>query len=398
VNPLGLVVIGFLTLAVVYLIYRNQHLLVRCTIAEEKVKIQEQLKETFQFLSAEVLDKTNRTFLELAKDDLGHKHQAMAEMMGKLEKGISQIENERKLEHGALRQQLYALLETEQQLRKETTNLVKALRSPNTRGRWGEFQLKRVVELAGMLSHCDFYEQIQEVVGDFRFRPDLIIRLPGDRQVVIDAKVSLEAYLEAIETMDGPLRELKFKEHAKQIRSHITALGKKSYWEHFHPTPEFVVLFLPSETMFSAALEYDPSLIEMGVNEGVILATPTTLIALLRAVSYGWKQESLSLHAEKVRELGHELYKRVVDMGQHWSRMGRSLGGAVDAYNKATGTLESRVFVTARKFKDLGAAAEALDLPESEVIDSIPRDLSLTIDEGNSKIDETITGKNLTAP
>lgn len=370
-------IIGFLILLLTYLAYRYQRLIVRCAVAEEKVKIQGQLQETFQSLSSEVLERTNRTFLDLAKDDLGHKHQAMAEMLGKLEKGIGQIENERKLEHGALRQQLYALLETEQHLRKETSNLVKALRSPNTRGRWGEFQLKRVVELAGMLAHCDFYEQTQEIVGDFRFRPDLIIRLPGERQVVIDAKVSLEAYLEAIETMDGAARELKFKEHARQIRSHIVALGKKSYWEHFHPTPEFVVLFLPSETMFSAALEYDPSLIEMGVNEGVILATPTTLIALLRAVSYGWKQESLSLHAEKVRQLGHELYKRVVDMGQHWSRVGRSLGGAVDAYNKATGSLESRVFVTARKFKDLGAAAEALDLPESEVVDSIPRELNL---------------------
>jgi DNA recombination protein RmuC len=379
-------IIGFLILLLTYLVYRYQRLIVRCAIAEEKVKIQEQLKETFQSLSAEVLERTNRNFLDLAKDDLGYKHQAMAEMLGKLEKGIGQIENERKLEHGALRQQLYALLETEQQLRKETSNLVKALRSPNTRGRWGEFQLKRVVELAGMLAHCDFYEQTQEIVGDFRFRPDLIIRLPGERQVVIDAKVSLEAYLEAIETMDGAARELKFKEHARQIRSHIAALGKKSYWEHFHPTPEFVVLFLPSETMFSAALEYDPSLIEMGVNEGVILATPTTLIALLRAVSYGWKQESLSQHAEKVRELGHELYKRVVDMGQHWSRVGRSLGGAVDAYNKATGSLESRVFVTARKFKDLGAAAEALDLPQSEPIDSIPRELNL-ITETEKSID-----------
>ncbi len=366
--------IALLIILVIYLAYRLQHLTVRCAVAEEKVKIQQQLKETFQALSTEVLDKTNRSFLDLAKDDLSRKHEALTEMMSKLEKGIGQIENERKLEHGALREQLYSLLEIEKQLRKETSNLVKALRSPNTRGRWGEFQLKRVVELAGMLSHCDFYEQTQEIVGDVRFRPDLIVRLPGERQVVIDAKVSLEAYLEAIEIIDGPAKELKFKEHAKQIRSHITSLGKKSYWEHFQPTPEFVILFIPSETMFSAALEYDPGLIEVGVNEGVIIATPTTLIALLRAVSYGWKQESLSRHAEQVRELGHELYKRLVDMGQHWSRMGKSLASSVESYNKATGTLESRVFVTARRFKDLGAAAESLDLPENELIDRIPRE------------------------
>lgn len=368
--------IGFLIGVVIYLIYRLQRLTIRCAIAEEKVKIHQQLKETFQALSTEVLDKTNRSFLDLAKDDLSKKHDILTEMMSKLEKGIGQIENERKLEHGALREQLYSLLEIEKQLRKETSNLIKALKSPNTRGRWGELQLKRVVELAGMLSHCDFYEQTQEIVGDVRLRPDLIVRLPGDRQVIIDAKVSLEAYLEAIEIIDGPAKELKFKEHAKQIRSHITSLGKKSYWEHFQPTPEFVILFIPSETIFSAALEYDPGLIEMGVNEGVIIATPTTLIALLRAVSYGWKQESLSRHAEQVRELGHELYKRLADMGQHWSRMGKSLTGAVESYNKATGTLESRVFVTARKFKDLGAAAETLDLPESELIDRIPREIT----------------------
>lgn len=361
--------------ALIVLFFRYQKLLFRCLLAEEKCKSQDSLKDSFQALSEGVLQKTTLSFLDLAKDDLGKKHQHLTEMMGKLEKGMAQLENERKLEHGALRQQLYSLLNVEQELRRETSNLVKALKSPHSRGRWGEIQLKRVVELAGMLNHCDFYEQSQEGTGEIRFKPDLIIRLPGERQVIIDAKVPLDAYLEAVQMENETLRGVKLKEHAKQVRAHITALGKKSYWEHFQPTPEFVVLFLPSEMMFGAALEQDPSLIEAGVDQQVILATPSTLIALLRAVSYGWKQESLSRHAEKVSELGHELYKRIVDMTQHWAKVGKSLGGAVESYNKATGSLEARVLTSARKFQDLGAAASTLELPESELIDRIPREV-----------------------
>lgn len=293
-------------------------------------------------------------------------------MMEKFEGHLRGFENERKVDYGSIRQQIKSLIDTEQQLKTETSNLVKALRSPIARGRWGEIQLKRVVELAGMVSHCDFYEQ---QVSDGRLRPDLVVKLPGNRQVVVDSKVPLEAYLDAVQTGDEEVRKTRMKDHARQVRAHVQALAKKSYWEHFSPSPEFVILFLPSETVFGAALENDPMLIEAGVDQGVIIATPTTLIAILRAVAYGWKQESLSQHAQQVSELGHELYKRIIDMGEHWARTGRSLASAIEAYNKATGSLETRVLVTARKFKEMGAASSALDIDEAQVVDKTPRTL-----------------------
>lgn len=296
----------------------------------------------------------------------------IGEMMERFEGHLQGFENERKVDYGSIRQQMKSLVDSEQQLKTETSNLVKALRSPIARGRWGEIQLKRVVELAGMLSHCDFYEQ---EVSEEGMRPDLIVRLPGGRLVVVDSKVPLEAYLDAVQATDEEVRKTRLKDHARQVRAHVQSLSKKSYWDHFSPTPEFVILFLPSETIFGAALESDPSLIESGADQGVIIATPTTLIAVLRAVAYGWKQESLSAHAQQVSELGHELYKRIIDMSGHWARTGRSLASAIEAYNKATGSLETRVLVTARKFKEMGAASSALEIDEPEVIDKTPRAL-----------------------
>ena len=367
-------------------------------VTEEKLRIllqaEEQLKNAFHVLSSEALEKNNRSFLELAKtslESISAKEQrgiwtnaptAIAELLNpvkesllKLDSGIRQIEKERKGDQESLKEQVKSLCENEKQLKKETSNLVKALRSPLARGRWGEIQLRRVVELAGMLNQCDFFEQQQEINEDARLRPDLIVRLPGGRQVIVDSKVPLEAYLEAIHSEDEEVRTQRFKDHARQVKAHVSALGKKAYWEHFQPTPEFVVLFLPAETFFSAALEYDPSLIEYGAEQNVILATPTTLIALLRAVAYGWRQESLSLQVETLHELGQDLYKRLGDMHSHFSKMGRALSTAVESYNKGVGSLESRVLVTARKFKDLGIAPGQVEIEEIEPVEKITREL-----------------------
>jgi len=358
-----------------YLGYRHQKLLIRCALAEERVKNQEELKESFRIASAEAIGQTNQALFESQQKDLEEKQKVIGQMVDKLHAQMRLLENERKTDHGQMKQQLHALLDAEHQLKSETSKLVKALRSPAGRGRWGEIQLKRVVELAGMLNHCDFFEQGYDLTEGQRRKPDLIVRLPGDRQVVIDAKVPLESYLDGIDTENEPIRLEKFRQHARHVKDHITTLGKKTYWEHFQPTPEFVVLFLPSETIFAIAMEADPSLIEYGAGQGVIIATPTTLIALLRAVAYGWKQESLSRHAQKVSDLGHELYKRISDMSGHWSHVGKALDQAVTAFNQATGSLERNVLTSARRFTELGAASSLNPIKEIEVIESAARKL-----------------------
>ena len=357
-----------LVLVLAYLGYRYQKLAVRCAVAEEKIKNQEELQETFRLISTEAIEKTNDSLLEVAQRDMEEKQKSIRLMMEKIETQMRALENERKSDHGAMKQHLTALMHAEHDLKTETTKLVKALRSPAGRGRWGELQLKRVVELAGMLQHCDFFEQGYDMTDGQRRKPDLIVRLPGDRQVVIDAKVPLESYLDGIDVVDETIRLEKFKAHARHVKDHITQLGKKTYWEHFKPTPEFVVLFLPSETIFAAAMESDPTLMEYGVAQGVIIATPMTLIALLRAVAYGWKQESLSRHAQRVSELGHELYKRISDMAGHWTHLGKTLGQAVEAYNQATGSLERNVLSSARKFSELGAASTITPIKEIETL------------------------------
>lgn len=365
---------------------------------EEKLKMllqaEEQLKTVFRALSSEALERNNRSFVDLAKatlekyqegakGDLEKRQQAidellkpMKESLQKLDVGIGHIEKERKADQQSLKEQVKSLLETEKQLKHETSNLVKALRTPLARGRWGEVQLRRVVELAGMLNHCDFFEQQQEADEQTRYRPDLVVRLPGGRQVIVDSKVPLEAYLEAIQTADEELRLKLLKDHARQVRAHVTSLSKKAYWEHFQPSPEFVILFLPAETFFSAALEFDPSLIESGAEQRVIIATPTTLIALLRAVAYGWQQENLTRQVEKMHELGQELYKRLSDMNNHFAKVGRGLSSAVEAYNKGVGSLESRVLVTARKFKEMGVVTSTIEIEEIELVEKIPREIT----------------------
>lgn len=362
--------------------------------AVEKMQAIEQaqvrLTDSFRRLSADALSANNQSFLQLANTalqkfqetarmDLGQRQQAIAEMMQpmhqalhKVDGKIVELEKQRVGAYEVLRQQVLELVSSQKELRLETSNLVKALRAPTVRGQWGEIQLKRVVEMAGMVSYCDFIEQVSTAVDGGRIRPDMIVNLPGGKKIIVDAKAPLSAYLEALEAKDDTIRQQKIQDHARQVRQHIRNLSQRNYWEQFDETPEFVILFLPGETFFSAALEGDPSLIEAGVKEKVILATPTTLIALLRAIAYGWRQETLAESTRAIGELGKELYKRISDMGDHFSRLGRHLSQSVDCYNQTLGTLERRVLVSARKFKDLDSA-NSTALEELAPVDAVPR-------------------------
>jgi DNA recombination protein RmuC len=373
----------------------NQALVEQQKQAREKLALlddaKRQLSDAFKALAAEALRSSNTSFLELAKTqlekfqesakgDLEKRQTAIDEIVKpvkeslvKVDAKLQEIEKSRIEAYSGLTEQVRSLSQGQKELHTETANLVKALRRPQARGRWGEIQLRRVVEMAGMLEHCDFVEQQSTDGESGRLRPDLVVKLPGRKNIVVDSKTPLEAYLEAIEAPDDELRAAKMKDHARQVRTHIAALGRKSYFEQFDFTPEFVVLFLPGEVFFSAALENDPSLIELGVSQNVIIATPTTLIALLRAVAYGWRQEALAENAKAISELGQELYKRLSDLGAHMQRLGKGLSTAINAYNGAVGSLESRVFVTARKFRELGASAASGELEEVAPVETTSR-------------------------
>ena len=363
--------------------------------ADEKLAVvnqaQQKLADAFKALAAEALKSNNQSFLDLAKatlekfqetakGDLEKRQQAIQELvkpvkesLDKVDSKINDLEKARAGAYTGLTEQVKSLMDTQKQLQSETANLVKALRRPQVRGRWGEIQLKRVVEMAGMLDHCDFYEQQSTDTEDGRLRPDLLVRLPGTKNIVVDAKAPLSAYLDAIEAKDDKTRTARLQAHARQVRDHIGALGRKSYFEQFTPAPEIVVLYLPGEVFFSAALEYDPTLIEMGVEQNVIIATPTTLIALLRAVAYGWRQEKLAENAKEISDLGKELYKRLANMGDHLAKVGKSLGGATESYNKAVASLETRVLVTARRFKELGTTGGDDEIEELPPVEVTPR-------------------------
>lgn len=335
----------------------------------------EQMGQSFQALCAQALEQNNRVFLELAqgnfsklheksKSDLTLKEQAVAalvaplkETLGLVDQKLGQLEKERQSAYSVLRHQVGELVMGQKELRQETANLVKALRAPHVRGRWGEMQLRRVVEMSGMSAHCDFLEQVSIAKEDdaSAVRPDMVVRLPGGKSLVIDAKAPLAAYLDALEAPDDVQRQEHLKTHARHVRTHIMQLASRSYWDRLSATqtPEFVVLFLPGETFFSAALEQDPSLIELGVEKKVILATPATLIALLHAVAYGWRQEALTKNAEEISTLGKELYKRLADVGAHMTKLGQDLDRCVGSYNKTVRSFEARLLPGARRFREL---------------------------------------------
>ncbi|HKS17274.1 MAG TPA: DNA recombination protein RmuC, partial [Planctomycetota bacterium] len=335
----------------------------------------------FQALAAEALKSNTEGFLALAHERLGtiqkesekHLEVRAEEIKGVLKPvrdTLDQVQKSLQTMEGT-RQEAYKNLTREvQNLQSETGNLVTALRKPDVRGRWGEIQLRRVVEIAGMLDHCDFKEQ--ETAEEGRLRPDLIVKLPGGKNIVVDSKVPLIAYLEALERKPGDERTAKLKEHAQQVRTHMVGLGSKSYFAKFTPAPEFVVLFLPGEAFFSAALEHDPTLLEEGTGRNVILAAPTTLIALLKAVYYGWKQEAIVENARKISDLGRELHDRTATMTEHFSKLGSSLEGAVDAFNKTVGSLETNVLRSARRLADLGIAGQK-EVKEILKIEDRPR-------------------------
>ncbi|HLA00302.1 MAG TPA: DNA recombination protein RmuC [Thermodesulfovibrionales bacterium] len=352
-----------------------------------------EMTDTFNALSSAALKSSSEDFLRLASEHLG---KVVAETKGKLgehqvaidglikplhealkryEEQVRLIEESRHKAYGSLEEQLRSLASTHEQLQKETSNLVSALKKPQVRGRWGEITLRRVAELSGMSAHCDFTEQISVETESGRLRPDMLVHLPMEREIVVDAKVSLDAYLDALSALTEDERKAKLEKHAQQVRAHMNKLGSKEYWTQFKQSPEFVVLFIPGESFLSSALDVDGTLIEDGIQKRVIIATPTTFIALLRAIAYGWRQEQMTKNAQEISTLGKELYERIYTLVKHFIDIGSAIGKAMDSYNKAIGSMELRVLPSVRKFKELGVTS-AEEIPVLEQINRVPRSLN----------------------
>jgi DNA recombination protein RmuC len=334
---------------------------------------QEQLEQKFRALAAEALQNNSQLFLDRSRDQFQHLVEPVNQTLKRFEEQVREIEKTRVGAYSEITTQVKALTEMQERVRQSTDQLKTALRSPVQRGRWGEMQLRRVVELAGMLQYSDFAEQ-KTLFGEQNQRPDLIVRLPNNCHVVVDSKVSLEAYLRAIEAEHEPDRLRHMKDHASQVRTHVKALGEKAYWQRLPASPEFVIAFLPLESLYSAALEHDPALMDFGVEKRVLLATPGTLITLLLTISHGWRQHAIAENLDQIRATGQELYTRLLTMAGHFGKLGSAIEKTVETYNQTVGSLERNVLSSARKFNEL-RPANAEQLPDMPAVDNAPRRL-----------------------
>jgi DNA recombination protein RmuC len=394
---IGLVVGLIVGAGLVWLILRNSGARAaadaKLAIEQERAALADRLSAEFRKLSTDALGQNNRQFLDLAKTqfdgfqaaakgDINQILQPVRDSLAKVDKQISEIEKERVGAYGKLSTQVEEMAKHHLRLGSETQKLVNAMRNPGVRGRWGELQLRRVIEMAGMQAHVDFVEQASFSVDDGRQRPDVIVKLPGGRTIVIDSKVPFDHYFDAATEGDDDItgaalgsRDALLR-HAKAVRTHMTDLGRKSYWAQFQPSPDLVVMFLPDEGFFSAALRVDPGLVEAGIQNHVVPATPTTLIALLRAVEFGWRQEALAENARDISEHAAELYKRLAKFGDHFQKVGRGLTTAIGSYNDAVGSMERNVLPSARRMKELKVAHGSVDMPDLAMIETAARPVS----------------------
>jgi DNA recombination protein RmuC len=385
----------------------------RLAVAEKDLKAQEALEAervaaieqaekslsaAFAELARQSLQSNSEVFLSLAKQHLGqHEEKARGDMearqkaieslvapvrdaLQKTEKQIAEIEKDRREAYGSIRQHLVAMSTTQAALQTETRNLVNALRRPEVRGQWGELTLRRLAELAGMVEYCDFYEQENTQTAEGRLRPDMIIRMPNGRELIVDVKTPLDAYLTAVEAVEDAARQVALKRHADNVRNRVRELALKSYWSQFEKSPEFVILFIPGDQFLAAALEQQPGLLEDALHQKVILATPTSLVALLKAVAYGWRQVAMEENAKKIQALGEELHQRLAAFAGHLAKLGRQLGSSVDAYNSAVGSLERNVLPGARKFRDMGVSGRK-DIEQLEPVGAAVRKIELSAED-----------------